>query len=198
MLPPLLVIVMRHRLQRWYGRQHAHFITCSCYRRQPLFDPAGRKDLFLSLLEELRIQYVFVVFGYVVMPEHVHLLLSEPKHKDLSIVMQVLKQRVSRDVHQRLSRTASSAQRPWRSTAPDEFHFWQPRFHDFNVYTPHKFTEKLNYIHNNPVRRGLVTQPGDWPWSSYRFWTYGEKGVVRIDYDFLYEEPLPMVRKQHG
>jgi hypothetical protein len=67
---------MRHNLKRYYGAGDLHFITCSCYRRRPLLDTARRRDLFLTVLEQVRKRYEFVVVGYVVMPEHIHLLIS--------------------------------------------------------------------------------------------------------------------------
>ena len=60
-------------------------------------------------------------------------------------------------------------------------HFWQPRYHDFNVWSEKKRIEKLRYIHRNPVRRGLVKNPEDWQWSSYRHYLTGEVGVVEIE-----------------
>ena len=59
--------------------------------------------------------------------------------------------------------------------------FWQARFYDFNVYTRGKMKEKLNYMHANPVVRGLVEHPKDWRWSSWGFYWGGEEGLVRID-----------------
>ncbi len=59
-------------------------------------------------------------------------------------------------------------------------HFWQPRYYDFNVWSSAKRTEKLKYIHRNPVARGLVERPEDWPWSSYRHYVSGEEGVIEI------------------
>jgi putative transposase len=148
-----------------------------CYRRLPFLASARRRDLFLNVLEETRHKYQFVVAGYVVMPEHVHLLMSEQKIKNSSVVMQVLKQRVSlrcrnkkRRPKQQLSLLATDLPRA----------FWQPRFHDFNVYTKKKYAEKLNYIHMNPVRRGLVSSPELWRWSSFRFYWYGEEGPVKV------------------
>jgi len=82
-------------LHRTYGAHHLHFITCSCYRRLPFLDTAHSRDRFLSILEQTRQQYRFVVVGYVVMPEHIHLLLSEPEVGTPSTVMQVLKQRAA-------------------------------------------------------------------------------------------------------
>jgi putative transposase len=88
--------VMPSGLHRTYGVHHLHFITTSCYRRLPLLNSARARDRFLSIFEETRQQYRFVVVGYVVMPEHVHLLLSEPEVGSPSTVMQVLKQRTAR------------------------------------------------------------------------------------------------------
>ena len=85
----------RNPLRRYYGRGDLHFITTSCNRREPFLGTARARDVFLSVLEQVRQQYRFDVIGFVVMPEHVHLLLSEPEKATPSIVMQVLKQRVA-------------------------------------------------------------------------------------------------------
>jgi Transposase IS200 like len=71
-------------LIRIYGQADWHFITCSCYRRQPFMNSAYHRDLFLKILEETRKKYQFIVAGYVVMPEHFHLLIGEPRIKNPS------------------------------------------------------------------------------------------------------------------
>ena len=60
-------------------------------------------------------------------------------------------------------------------------HVWQKRFYDFNVWSKHKRIEKLRYMHENPVRRGLVLEPEQWTWSSYRDYACGEPGAVKIN-----------------
>jgi putative transposase len=163
-------------LRRIHGGGDWHFITCSCYRRQQFFSSARRKDLFLKILEEVRVKYNVIIGGYVVMPEHFHLLVSEPPRGKLSLVMQVLKQRVSR-----ACRKKSRQQKQmdlWTPELPPAF--WQPRYYDFNIYTERKYTEKLRYIHRNPVKRGLVVAPELWPRSSYRDYRLGERGKVKI------------------
>ena len=82
---------MPRNLKRYYGADHLHFITCSCYQRRPLLGSATRRDLFLELFEQMRRRYEFVVLGFVVMPEHVHLLISEPELGNPSIAMQAVK-----------------------------------------------------------------------------------------------------------
>ena len=155
-----------------------HYITWSCYRRQPLLGTARRRDAFLRILEQVRQKYDFRVVGYVVMPEHIHLLISEPAVGDPSIVMKVLKQRVARRLLAR--RRTRRAQPGLWDELPSPRHFWQKRFYDFNVWSRRKEIEKLRYMHRNPVKRGLVERPELWCWSSFRSY-YGERGLVRIN-----------------
>ena len=159
---------MPRGLHRTYGAHHLHFITCSCHQRLPFLSTASSRDLFLSIVEQTRRRYRFVVVGYVVMPEHVHLLITEPEIGTPSTVMQVLKQR-----------TARALLPVKRTDAPRKF--WQERFYDFNVFTANKRVEKLRYMHRNPVKRGLVTSPEEWRWSSYRFYLLDEPGPVRVN-----------------
>jgi putative transposase len=177
-------------LKRYYGGQDMHYITCSCYRRQAWLGVPSRRTLFLQILEEVRRAYGFVVAGYVVMPEHIHLLVSEPEKGTLSLVMQVLKQRVARRVlsELRLGRVPTLSQRTRKDGAPrltpasdSAEHFWQARFYDFNVWSARKHVEKLRYIHRNPVRRGLALEPDQWEWSSFRVYAYGEPGLVLVN-----------------
>jgi REP element-mobilizing transposase RayT len=81
---------MSSGLHRTYGAHHLHFITNSCYQRRPLLGSAQARDRFLTVLEQTRQRYHFVVVGYVVMPEHVHLLITESEVGSPSTVMQVL------------------------------------------------------------------------------------------------------------
>jgi putative transposase len=162
-------------LRRWYGGGDLHYLTCSCYQRKPFLGSASRRDLFLKIFEEVRQKYEFQVIGYVVMPEHIHLLIGEPDERSVAVAVQVLKQRVSR---QCLARGRS---RLPQDDAPPPPPFWYPRSYDFNVFSQKKVAEKLDYIHWNPVKRGLVASPEQWRWSSYRYYALGEDGPVKID-----------------
>jgi putative transposase len=155
-------------LQRIYGFRDLHFITFSCYRRLPLLATPRARNIFVENLDHVRNRFVFALVGYVVMPEHVHLLISEPTLGTPSTAIQMLKQRVSR-----LAREGT--------VYGKEHSFWQTRFYDFNVRTKKKKAEKLGYMHLNPVKRRLVEQPEDWIWSSYSF--YQGKGEILISID---------------
>ncbi len=169
-------------LRRYYGKGHLHFITFSCYRRLPLLKTARARDVFVKELGKVRDQMGFQLLGYVVMPEHVHLLLSEPERGTPSTVLQKLKLRVARKMRKRKrSVCAGQLRLAFEEHREPLRAFWQACFYDFNVYTEGKRTEKLHYMHANPVIRGLVKHPKDWPWSSWSFYAKGEAGLVRID-----------------
>jgi putative transposase len=163
-------------LKRYYGHDYLHFLTCSCYHRRPWLATAHRRELFLQILEDARQRYSFVVVGYVVMPDHIHLLISEPERGTQSTVMQVLKQRYARRVLAKKRNAAPG------SLWPDEpQHVWQHRFYDFHVWSERKRVEKLRYMHRNPVKDGFVQAPEQWVWSSYRAYAFNEEGIVRIN-----------------
>jgi putative transposase len=174
---------MPTRLKRYYGFGHLHFLTFSCYQRRPLLDTPMVRNFFLSSLNEIRTRYHFELWGYVVMPEHVHLLLSEPPIRDLSVALKALKQRISRDLRGRIP-NANKHLLPVAITnlSSNLPRLWEPRFYDFNAIPKKKLIEKLNYMHANPVTRGLVNHPAAWIWSSYRFYETGEKGTISIDH----------------
>jgi putative transposase len=132
---------MPSKLKRFQTEGHLHFLTFSCHRRLPYLDNDLSRTIFLNALETFRSRHQFFLYGYVLMPEHVHLLLSEPKSQRLDNTLRVLKGQTSKLL--RGTRTR----------------FWQARYYDFNVFTQPKFVEKLRYIHRNPVERGLVQKP---------------------------------------
>jgi putative transposase len=99
------------------------------------------------------------------MPEHVHLLISEPERAPLAVAIQMVKQITSRKL--RANRGL--------------LRFWQARYYDYPVWSEKKRVEKIKYIHRNPVRRGLVSRPEEWKWSSFRQWSTGCDGTVEIE-----------------
>ncbi|MGB7494794.1 MAG: transposase [Candidatus Acidiferrum sp.] len=186
------VAVQRHPLRRYYGRGDLHFITFSCYRRRAFLGRARTRDCFVGILDQVRRRYQFRLFGYVVMPEHVHLLISEPGKGTPSSVVQALKQTVSR-VLRRNSKKKGGAQLafPWETDETEANAFWQRRFYDFNVWSSRKVLEKLEYMHDNPVKRKLVVHPRDWPWSSWSHYAKPGSGLIRMDSLAEVEEKNP-------
>ena len=150
-------------LRRFQQTGQMHFITFSCYRRQPKLARPKARSVFERSLERTRRAYGFCVAGYVVMPEHVHLLLTEPETTRLATALQALKQSVSRSLALRASEP-----------------FWQARYYDFNVWTDKKRIEKLRYMHRNPVARGLVESPEDWNHPTDEDLSVGAPGSGRV------------------
>ena len=103
------------------------------------------RDKFAAALEATRRSYRFFMVGYVVMPEHVHLLVGEPERRLLATAIQAMRNPSLAAAHRNLGET-----------------FWQARYYDLNVFSDHKRIEKLRYIYRNPVARGLVSVPEDW------------------------------------
>jgi putative transposase len=173
---------MRNPLRRYYGRGDLHFVTFSCYRRRPFLGTCRARDRFVKILDAVRSRNAFRLIGYVVMPEHVHLLISEPKRGTPSKTLQVLKQKISRALRGRGKKsTAGQLSLPFSEATKEAASFWQRRFYDFNVWSGKKVREKLEYMHANPVKRKLVVHPKDWPWSSWSHYAKGEEGLIRID-----------------
>ena len=141
----------------------SHFVTFCCYHRRRLFTTDESRRIFESALERVRRSYRLYVYGYIVMPEHVHLLLSEPQQDTLADALKSLKQGVSRRL------------------IGDADHFWQKRYYDFNIRNYSQFVEKLRYIHRNPVKLGLCERPEDWEWSSFRHYVTGCEGRIEIE-----------------
>lgn len=129
-------------LKRFQESGQTHFVTFCCYHHRSLFLTDASKQIFDNALERVRRSFHLCVYGYVVMPEHVHLLLSEPKQGSLADVLKSLKQGVAR-----------------RLIGEGE-HFWQKRYYDFNTRNHRQFIEKLRYIHRNSVKTRVVRTPG--------------------------------------
>jgi putative transposase len=152
---------MPSELHHYQQTGQLHFITFSCYRRKSHLGSGAGRDLFECALERIRRRYRWAILGYVVMPEHVHLLVNEPGTGSLARAIQALK----------LSVAVRQRERP----------FWQARYYDFNIWSKEKVGEKLAYMHRNPVVRKLVAQLEDWKWSSCRHYATGCEGAVEIE-----------------
>jgi putative transposase len=153
----------------------------TCYHRLLLLANSQVRDCFVQALERTRTLYRMYVYGFVVMPEHVHLLISEPERDTVANAIQSLK--------------ISAAKRPRKLGAvPGAVcAFWQKRYYDRNEWDHKEFIEKLKYIHRNPVKRGLVESPEDWRWSSYLHYSNGADCGAGIESwrNGTYSFPIP-------
>ncbi len=162
---------------------HAHELTFSCYRRRPLLDSDHAKDLLADAVNYAAIRHEFDVWAYVFMPEHVHILLF-PHSQIYSIpaILKGIKQPVAQS-YVAWCRESDPGRLERMRTGKDKpaYRFWQKGGgYDRNYWTPDEIVKQIVYIHMNPVRRGLVEKPGDWEWSSARFWIREGRSRIRI------------------
>jgi putative transposase len=160
---------MPSRLKRFHGSGQSHFITFTCYRRLPHLQGEKAREVFVAALEQARLHYQFLVYGFVVMPEHVHLLISEPERATVANAIQSLK--ISSSKQSAVDRECDGRRAS----------LWQRRYYDRNVRDYEEFVEKLRYIHRNPVKRGLAGKPEDWTWSSFRHYALRADCGVEIE-----------------
>jgi putative transposase len=154
---------MPSSLKRFHQAESLHFITFSCFHRLPFLATPEARETFETVLEETRARHQARIYAYVLMPEHVHLVVNEPPLILLAQFLKALKQVTSRKLR-----------------GPRE-KFWQERYYDSNIHGESARSEVIRYIHRNPVVRGLVERPEDWPWSTFRHYASGVKGTVEIE-----------------
>jgi putative transposase len=154
---------MPHGLRRFQRAEALHFLTFSCFHRLPYLQATYAKDAAAAMLEATRARHKAHIYAYVLMPEHVHLLIDEPPAILLAQFVKAFKQTVSRELR------GSREQ------------FWQTRYFDANIRGDDGLSEAIQYIHRNPVKRGLVARPEEYRWNSYRHYMTGERGVVEIE-----------------
>ncbi len=164
---------------------HARFITFSCFRRQNFLKSGRACQWFADSLLEAKSLYSFSLWAYVIMPNHVHLLILPRQGKDASKLLAHAKVSTTHRCFAWL-REHNPAGLPRMADAQPNgkiaYRFWQRGGgYDRNLLSPEQVHEKTQYIHQNPVRAGLVKLPGDWHWSSDADWQEGRNGPIAID-----------------
>jgi putative transposase len=154
---------MPYGLHRYQQAESYHFITFSCYHRLPFLADQASKDLTEQILERTRLRHEARIYAYVLMPEHVHLLINEPPTIILGQFLKSFKQEVSRKLK------------------GDRKQFWQSRYFDRNIRGDEAFSEVVEYIHQNPVKRGLVQRSADYRWCSLNHYATNTCGTVEIE-----------------
>ena len=153
------------RLRRFTEGEYCYFVTAGTQDRRPLFRDTRPCQILVKNLQFYRDRMKFALHGYVVMPDHIHLLVTPRQPATVSDIMRNLKSYTSREI-----REALGIRGP----------IWQRRFYDRVIRGGEQFRAALDYIHLNPVRAGLVQSATDYESSSYRFWEEGN-GLLRLD-----------------
>jgi len=156
----------------------AHFVTFSCYHRRRLLDLDRPKQFVLGALNEQLRKLAAKCIGFVVMPDHVHAIVWFPQPGMLSGFMQEWKRLSSRRIRDWYRQQSSEYGFGLGASEP----FWQPRYYSFEIYSEQKLTEKVEYMHLNPVRAGLARRTVDWKWSSARHYELGRSVGVPVEW----------------
>jgi putative transposase len=169
---------------------HAHALTFSCFRRQAFLGKDGSRKWLIEAIDRARDKQHLRVWAYVIMPEHAHLLVwPTEKEYDISMFLNAVKQSVSKRalIHVRRHAPGFLARMEDRQPNGDvHYRFWQRGGgYDRNVYEPATVLEQVEYLHNNPVRRGLCARPEDWLWSSAADYSSVRVGPLRLDLESL-------------
>jgi putative transposase len=166
---------MPYGLKRFQKAEALHFITFSCFHRLPFLASPESKDTVEAALELIRARHQARIYAYVLMPEHVHLLINEPPSILLAQLLKALKQTTSRKLKK------------------DGKQFWQKRYFDRNIRGEAARSEVIRYIHRNPVKRGLVASPEQYRWSSFSHYATGIRGVVEIESEWTARLRRPLI-----
>jgi putative transposase len=152
------------------------FVTTRCLNWIPVFEDKKIAEMVALQLNETAIFKKVAVAAYVIMPTHFHALFGFPNLQNMPEFMRSYKSLTSRAV-KRLNPEILG--KPLDSSEP--YHLWQRGYDELIIYSEEQFRIKRDYIHNNPVRAGLVKSAIDWRYSSARDWILGEEGLVKID-----------------
>jgi putative transposase len=166
---------MPYDLKRFQKAESLHFITFSCFHRLPLLYAPGARETVEVVLEATQARHQARIYAYVLMPEHVHLLINEPPSIIVAQFLKAFKQITSRKLRGQREK------------------FWEERYYDRNVHGEAARSEVIRYIHRNPVKRGLVASPGKYQWSSFNHYGTGVRGAVEIESEWTARLRGPLI-----
>ncbi|MGB5105149.1 MAG: transposase [Candidatus Zixiibacteriota bacterium] len=171
------------QLRHYDGYGTARFITFSCYQRLQLIVRDDIRQAILRQIDIARIKYRFKLLAYVLMPEHVHLVLHPEEPTTIGKVIGQIKSLAAREIVEILQSENNPVLRKLEAYRDNyaKYAIWLPRCYDHNCRTTETMIEKINYCHGNPVKRGLVANPADWRWSSYSYYRESCAAPIEID-----------------
>ena len=149
-----------------YGKGHLHLVTCVCFRRLPKLGEEKHRDVFVRLVEEVRVKFRFTIVGYVVMPDHFRLLMREPEIDTAANAVEMIQARY---------------RRRYNSSARLDEQVWESRWQDAHVVGAEAVAARLAQMHAEPVKAGLVASAEEWPWSSAPAYAGMPEGVITVE-----------------
>ncbi len=180
----------RKTCRRFNEAGHAHALTFSCFRRQPFLSKDRSREWFVDSLDKARIQHRFHLWAWVIMPEHVHLVVWPTEEKySISAFLKTIKKSVSNRAVAFVKREAPAFLKRMEDLQPNgrrAYRFWQRGGgYDRNLTEPKTVWSEIDYLHDNPIRRELCRRVTDWNWSSAREVIEPGSGLLRLDLQSL-------------
>ena len=161
-----------------------YFITTVTRNFIPLINHPKVRDIIYHSIEFLKNKYGYKLIGYCLMPDHIHLLIQADDELDISKVMADFKRFTAKQIYRYFDENKDNY---WLSILKtgaykgQNYSVWQETFRSEVIYTEKFLMQKLDYLHQNPVRRNLVENAVDWQYSSAKFYYLGKVGNIKID-----------------
>ncbi len=174
---------------------HVHFWTISCYRRLAFFYHDNVKQSAIDGLHYIQDKFDICLIAYVIMPEHVHVMLYPHKPSDdtpipISLLLREFKHFVGvdakarlRDIWRERGRLWAQPLNHWATSNESEKPIWTTRGFDRNITRQDILHQRIDYCHKNPITRGLVNTADEWKWSSYRYYEHADESVLKMNWN---------------
>jgi putative transposase len=161
------------------------FVTTTVMNFERIFHSDKYFDILTDSLIFLISKYKAKLFGFVLMPNHIHLIIETVNAETISAFMRDFKKFTSTKIRKQLEvdeRTDLREKLILNAVGKKRqiFKLWMDRFDDVVIYTEKIFYKKLDYIHFNPVKAGIVNSPEEWKYSSYKNYVFGDNSVIKI------------------
>ncbi len=182
--------LFRKKCKRYNTPGHAHFLTFSCFQRRPFLAKDRSRGWLIDAINSARDKHHFDLWAYVIMPEHAHIVLFPTIDPyDISAIFKSIKLSVANTAIAYVKRYASEFLVQMTDAQPNgnsSIRFWQRGGgYDRNLHSFEEIWEKIDYIHNNPVKRELCGRADDWNWSSAADYSGLRKGPIELNLDQL-------------
>lgn len=180
-------ILVTMKLRHYDNDGRARFITFCTHKRIPMLTNNRFRSIALSAIKATRVQFNFQLIAWVIMPEHIHLILIPCEGSRVGKIIGEIKRQSAREILAILRRSKASvlSRLTVSRTGSEKIALWQRRCYDHNVRSEESLWEKVSYCHNNPVKRGLVQKPEDWEWSSFRLYRQGTESESGFDENLI-------------
>lgn len=182
---------MKRRRTLTYAANYPYFITTPIAHFIPLFRKPELRHLLIENLDFYRSKYVCQIHAYVIMPDHIHLIVNMQNCVGtISDFMRDFKRSTAKQIWRHLAKKEDQCLMGLFQNMAGYYHphenrqtqIWRDRFDDVMIRNKAMFDQKINYIHLNPVKANLVKDPADYPYSSARNYIRGDHSIFRIDY----------------